>query len=316
MTSQPGYFLFSLDTELAYGWFDRFDPARFSPDGSRERAAVQRLLALFDRYQIRATWAVVGHMMFERCEDCECCPLLAWRGKYPVFEKIYHTDQRLWYGHDIVEALRARSNQHEIGFHGYTHEIFNEGQMTPEQAAIEIREWQRVADRFDIHPTTVIFPRNRVGHLALFKAAGYTCYRGAELLPPDYYRIPLWGKAMNRLDLKLQFRTPQVYQTTIDRSGLVNLPASRWIFRIDRRYDRMLDALNLTALRMAATERAIHQAARQGKIVHIWAHPEEFTHERDFMKLEIVLKAATQEINQGRMVSMTMAQMAEVVRHA
>ena len=63
---EKGVFLFSLDTELALGHFRRFDQRRFSPDGSRERMAVSRLIKLFEKYQISATWAVVGHMFSEK----------------------------------------------------------------------------------------------------------------------------------------------------------------------------------------------------------------------------------------------------------
>jgi hypothetical protein len=51
---ETGYFLFSLDTELATGHFD-LDQDRgkkFSRDGTRERQSIYRLIDLFEEYNI------------------------------------------------------------------------------------------------------------------------------------------------------------------------------------------------------------------------------------------------------------------------
>ena len=229
--NKTGYFLFSLDTELAWGYFDldRSRREKFSPDGSRERTAIARLIELLDEFDIAATWAVVGHLFYEKCEKCEVCPVLVWQGKFRSFELIYGTAATLWYGADIIERLLASGSMHEIAFHGYTHRVFDEHEMSQQEARTEILEWLRAASRNNISPHAVIFPRNRIGHLDVFKEAGYVCYRGNELLPKDY-AIPLIGKALNRIDLLLQMRTPQVYEAKVEPSGLVNLPASAGSF--------------------------------------------------------------------------------------
>src|SRR3990172_3955205 len=118
--AQTGYFLFSLDTELAWGYFDmdRLRSERFSSDGSRERRAIDRLLDILDEFNIVATWALVGHLFYEKCEKCDLCPILEWQGKYRSFEQIYETNAPLWYGADVVETLLARGGRHEIAFHG------------------------------------------------------------------------------------------------------------------------------------------------------------------------------------------------------
>ena len=110
VSNKTGYFLFSLDTELAWGYFDldRLRLEKYSPDGSRERKAISRLLDLLDEFDIAATWAVVGHLFYDKCEKCDICPVLEWQGKHRSFEEIYETNAPLWYGADLLEMLLAR----------------------------------------------------------------------------------------------------------------------------------------------------------------------------------------------------------------
>lgn len=309
MTNKKGYFLFSLDTELAWGYFDQYRPGRFSSGGVRERKAIRRLLDIFDEFEISVTWAVVGHMFFASCEKCENCPVLEWKGKYSSFEQIYDTDDQLWYGADVIELLQARGARHEIGFHGYTHKIFDERSMTEAEAKMEIAEWRRLAARRNITPYSAAFPRNRVGHLKSLKAAGYICYRGDELRPKGS-RFTLLRKAMNVFDLIFQIRTPLVYDPIMDESGLLNLPASRWLFGMNRRVEAALDSLGLSTLRIRPMIAAVKRAAQEGRIVHIWAHPEEFKTDGDFEKLRFLLKHVAAEIKKGSLQSMTMIDLA------
>lgn len=306
---KQGYFLFSLDTELAWGYFDQYRPGRFSKGGVWERKAIHRLLDIFDEFEISATWAVVGHMFFAACEKCEVCPVLDWKGKYLSFEQIYDTDDGLWYGADVIELLQTRGARHEIGFHGYTHKVFDERTMTEAEVKTEISEWQRLAVRKNITPYSVAFPRNQAGYLKAFKDAGYICYRGDELRPKGS-RFTLLRKAMNVFDLIFQVRSPLVYDPILEENGLVNLPASRWLFGMNRRVEAVLDAVGLANLRIRPMVDAVKRAAREGKIVHIWAHPEEFTSDRDFEKLRYLLKQVADEVKQGSMQSITMIDLA------
>ena len=62
-----GVFTISIDLELAWGIRDRFTPKAL-PSLQLEREIVQRLLSVFSRYGISATWAIVGHLLRPRLE--------------------------------------------------------------------------------------------------------------------------------------------------------------------------------------------------------------------------------------------------------
>lgn len=313
-----GCFLFSLDTELAWGYFD-FDelrPQLFSLNGQRERRSIRQVLSLMNRYQIVGTWALVGHLFYQRCEQCESCPILKWKGVYGTFNEVFETAHTLWYGLDAIEPLIRQRNQHELAFHGYTHELFDESTMSSAEAKIEIDEWQRASQRARIVPQSVVFPRNRIGYLELFKDAGYICYRGAEpeLLTARWGKLHPWIKTLDHI---LGISIPPLYTLKDIRclqhsSGMINLPASQYIFGFNRRVERMLDTVNLHTLRVRRIVRAIRKAAAEKKIIHLWAHPWEFQTDQDLEKLDTILSAVAREVQQGRMISTGMANVARL----
>ncbi len=311
-----GYFIFSLDTELGTGFFDLDEERKrlFSPDGSREREKIRRLIGLLDEYQIVATWAVVGHIFYERCEECEICPVLEWKGKYKSFEEAYKTDHPLWYGSDVIDMLLAQSLKHEIAFHGYSHEIFDERRMSKEKAEVEIREFIRVAKRRGIEARSVVFPRDKVGHLDLFEKYGFVSYRSEESLPLIIRNKYFVGKILKTVDHILGFTTPPIYDPAEFRSdNLVNLRATQHIFGFNRQVELLLDAWNLPLLRMRRIVNAIQKASAQKKVVHIWAHPWEFRTEKDFDKLRYVFEHVAREVEAGKMKSVSMNEMAAIV---
>jgi peptidoglycan/xylan/chitin deacetylase (PgdA/CDA1 family) len=310
-----GYFLFSLDTELAWGHFDSFRPGMFSADGSRERKAIRRLLALCDEFGIKATWALVGQLFSDRFPDVDTYPA-AWRGKYPAFEKLYRQGHPLLHGGDVIQMLLDRAERHEIAFHGFTHSAFDESEMDAATAEGEITAWLQAARGRVPAPTTVIFPRNRVGHLPLFKAAGFSCYRGVEI-PSCAHTLPLLGRGFRRYNEELSvILAPQVYDLPKpDDSGLVNLPASRWLFGFNRRLDRLLDRSGRHHLRLQRIVSGVRKAAAQRKIIHLWAHPYEFQGEADFEKLRYVFSSVAQQVQGGLMQSVSMAALARMAVH-
>jgi peptidoglycan/xylan/chitin deacetylase (PgdA/CDA1 family) len=310
---KTGYFLFSLDTELAWGHFDsdRVRLREFSPDGSRERRSIEFLLDILDEFGIVATWAVVGHLFYKKCEACDICPILNWKGRYQSFEEVYKTEKPLWYGADIIETLLTRGSRHEIAFHGYTHRVLDQDTASAKEARTEIQEWLRVSKRKNITPRTVIFPRNKIGYLDMFKEYGFICYRGEELTP-EVYSLPLIGSVFRRFYCYLSaLSVPQVYELKLDPSGLVNFPSSRWLFGFNRQAERILDSLNLYNLRIRNVVKGVKKAAVEKKIIHIWAHPYEFCTRKDIEKLRCVLDCVSDEMSRGRIQSIGMADLAQ-----
>ncbi|MBN1121013.1 MAG: polysaccharide deacetylase family protein [Anaerolineae bacterium] len=309
--SSTGTFLFSLDTELVWGYFDLDDERErlFSPDGSRERRSIRQILDLMDEFGIRATWAVVGGMMYDRWEPSASRPVEKWQGQHRAFDQLYETDNPVWYGADVIGWLLEKGDRHEIGCHGFTHTPFPA--LTEDEARIELESWIQAAARYGIKPKTIVFPRNQVAHLELLKEVGFTCYRGKKVMAPIYTGVPVIGKVYNRLDLFFQFAVPQVYEPSLDELGMANLPSSQWLFRINRKLETTLDTMNLHRLRLGPMIKGIRRAAEQKKVIHLWAHPWEFRTEKDIDKLRVLFGVVQDEVKNGRLRSVTMGEMAD-----
>lgn len=317
LQNQTGYFLFSLDTELGWGFFD-YDHARsinISPDGSRERRMIARLLEVFDEFEITVTWAITGHLFYKECEMCDFCPILEWQDKYHSFEEIYKTDNPQWYGADIIKSLNTQGSRHEIGFHGYTHQLFDESTMDARHARDEIQEWLRVSRRIGIVPRTVVFPRNVIGYLKIFQDHGFVCYRGKEI-QPSFYRLPYAGKLIKHIDQIAPFSAPYIYDVSDCKinNGMVDLSATQDFFGFNRRLELFLDSIHLSRIRFGRMIKAIKKAATQKKIIHICAHPWEFRGDEDIDKLRYVLGYVADEIGKGRLISLGMAELADKVK--
>lgn len=304
-----GYFLFSLDTELGVGYFD-LDKERhqlFSADGRQERARIRKVLDLCEKYDIHGTWAIVGHLFFAGCEKCEDCLVKRWQGKYSSYQEAYGTNHPLWYGPDVVEMIQDAIVDQEIGFHGHTHEPFD--QISDKQAELEITEWKRLAQRFGIEGASVVFPRDRVGHLDLLKKHGFNNYR-QDVYLPLFFRNRYFGGYVKTLDHILGLTTAPSYPLDlIYDEGMLRLTSSQHLFAFNRGVDRLLDRLGLSKLRIRRTIRGIKHAARKGYMFHFWAHPWEFASDGDIAKLDAVLATVAELVDKGEMVSVTMAQM-------
>jgi hypothetical protein len=307
------YFIFSLDTELAWGYFDCFQPTMFSTDGQRERRSIRRLLDIFAEYQITATWAVVGYLFQDRFKETVFSSILKNNNISPDFEKLYKNSSPLLYGADVIHEIVTNRLKHEIAFHGYTHRIFDESLMAPSEAKFEIEKWLQAAHHLKVNPESVVFPRNQIGHLELFKKNRFICYRGVELMPA-VYSYPLIGRLFRYLyDLISALSEPVVYDAIIDSTGLVNLPSSRWLFGFSRRLDKILDSMHLSKLRFKRILAGIKRAIDEKKIIHLWAHPYEFQTMADFKKLRYLLSFVSQEVNSGRLTCISMGKLAHQI---
>ena len=309
-----GYFIFSLDTELGVGYFDH-DKERqqiFSTDGIKERQRIQKVLELCENYGIHATWAMTGHLLFEQCEYCENCLVKRWQGKYSSYDEAYGTNHPLWYGADVVKAIQAAPVGHEIGFHGHTHETFDS--MSAEQAQLEVDEWKRLAQRYGIQATSIVFPRDRIGHLALLHENGFENYR-MDVHLSLLFRNRYFGRYVKTLDHILGITTAPSYPLeAVYDQGMLRLTASQHLFAFNRGVDRILDRLGLTKLRIRRLLRGIKRAAKRGEIFHFWAHPWEFESAGDIEKLETVLALVAELIAKGEMESVTMGQMTSMLK--
>lgn len=156
-------FLLSLDLELGVGPRKRLTPA------SRERDTVMRLIDLFEKYEVCATWAIVGHLFLSDCDKHDLpfndCSDPKW--------------QRVLYAPDLVEKILDSSMKHEVASHGFAHIDYSASSEASIKADIMMA--LQAMQEFNIKPRSFIFPWNSFDFrsLKIVKSFGFNFTRAS-----------------------------------------------------------------------------------------------------------------------------------------
>lgn len=323
---KKGSFIISLDYELMWGMFDVV-----SKDGyGRTNVAnvplvVEKLLALFRKYNVHATFATVGMLMYENKEKL-VKDLPALRPSYTketcsayngTIEGIKHDEEIQFFQPQVIEKLKD-ANGIEIGTHTYCHYYCWEDGQTIEQFDADIKKAVEVAGRNGIELKSIIFPRNQVSteHLKVSAKYGITSYRGNAL---KYFNEPKdkWEGIKNRIcrlfDAYINIGgVTSVPYNEIDLSeSPVNLRASRLL----RPYSKKLAFLD--GIRLNRMKKEMLHAAQNGEMYHIWWHPHNFgaNMEQNLAFLEELLMFYSECHTNYGMQSFTMNEMVEYLNN-
>ena len=316
-TQRPGYFLLTLDTELAWGTSDPGGLTKYKALFEQTGPAIRRLLDLLDKYSIPATWAFVGHLLLDRCElrNGTTHPEVL-RPSYGWYPGDWHaldpgTDLErdpFWYCADIFEWVRGRTVPHEIGTHTFSHVIMDDPACTREIPASQLAACREMHGSRGLELTSLVFPRNRVAHLDVLREAGIIAYRG----PEESWLQHLRGNARRagHLAHRLLALPPPTYRIEGRAgNGLVNLPASMLLLPYHgvRRFIPVWS-------RFRQAELGIGTAARQGEIFHLSFHPFNLpSTEKLFDILGRIFRLVTNLREQGKIEPRTMTAMARLV---
>jgi hypothetical protein len=283
-----GALCISIDLELAWGTWDLQTDERHQLCAIHEREITRRLLALFDRHEIAATWAIVGRLL-ERGDA-------RWR----------RGGVQNWYAPDIIDAVRAARPPHEIGSHGYAH-VYYPG-LPPEAVDDDLAAARSVHEREGLAFRSFAFPRNAVGHTDLLGRHGLAVCRtvDAGLLHRAGRRAPTLRPATNFLD-KLLPLEPATVLPRRRADGVVELESSMLL--MGRNGLRTL----LSPRRLAAKLRSgLRAAERERAVFHLWFHPSNFYYdpETQFALIDGVLADAARMRAEGRLEVRTMGSFA------
>lgn len=250
---QRGVVVFSADFEMAWAFqYSKTLKEKAVEQGRLERNNVPVILRLFDDYNIPVTWATVGHLFLDSCQET------AEGSKHPDMPRPGHfvnrnwtftfgdwyqydpssnyQDDPAWYAPDLIQMIRDSKTSHEFGCHSFSHIDFSDKHCTSELAKAEIKKCKEVS-RTEL--SSMVFPGGTEGNLTVLKEEGFLCYR----------------KPMN-YDIDSPF---------IDQFGLVAIPSS---YGMDK---PAYNWSSKTCLRIV--KKYVNAAIKSGKVCHLWFHP-------------------------------------------
>lgn len=318
MTTTAGAFVVSLDFELVWGVRD------LEITGERRnllptRVVVPRLLELFKKYEIHATWATVGFLFFESREDLlrslpEQQPKYANAHLSPytaIAEEVGLNEENdpLHYAPSLIRMIFATPYQ-ELGTHTFSHYYCLEDGQTVRDFQADLQAAIQAGRQYGCKIESIVFPRNQYSQeiLGICASNGIKTYRGNEDL---WFRAPSKRSEHRRLSRRLMrimdayFNVSGSNAYKIPGAGEpVNVPASRYL----RPISKSLKILEL--LRLQRILSSMRKAAQAGEVFHLWWHPEDFANdvEGNLKFLEKILAEFANLRNRYGMQSLNMGE--------
>ena len=272
----PGTLIVSLDFELFWGMLDVCPLEEYQDNVLGGRRAIPKLLELFQKHGIHATWAAVGFLFAENYDEvCRYFPLdkpgyaNENLNPYPEFAKIGKTEQDApcFYAPSLLKTIAAVPGQ-EIGSHTFSHYYCREAGQTPEQFAQDMAAAKAIAKDRGYNLTSVILPRNQCEpeYTEILRQAGFTAYRDEENdWIYNYVKSGLPFKVLRTLDMYLPLTGLGGYTPKCE-GGIWNLTGSRM-------YRPIRPNLPLEGLKIRRIKAQMLHAAKNGLTFHLWWHP-------------------------------------------
>ena len=241
----------SIDLELAWGNWDNITPYHIENIQSKERIIVERLLKIFDQYEITVTWAFVAALLSEKSA------------------KNMPGNKSLWYAPEIIDKIRNSKMLHDIGSHGGKHKYFNI--MSEEEAIEDIQFAAYIHQKNDIPLHSFVYPRNMVAKTELLFNQNIKVYRGQDHAWHESIREKniLLGRAANLMDKVVPIAPRSVKPIFIN--NICNIPGSMLFF--SRNGIRQLAHPKVT---LAKLEKGAQKAIANSSVFHLWFHPSNF----------------------------------------
>ena len=155
--------------------------------------------------------------------------------------------------------------------------------------------------------SSVVFPRNWTGHRDVLARCGFTCYRGTEP------HSEAFGPAALRKAALAAGATPPLVEPSVDEFGLVDVPASLYLFGFEGAPRRLCELVWKDPI-VAAARRGIDAAARSDGVFHLWYHPNNLVTDDDVARLRAVVEYIDRRRADGAIEVETMGDVARRVQ--
>lgn len=276
-------FVISLDFELHWGICDKQRLAECETRLLAARAAIPRMLDLFERYNVAATWATVGFLFFDDKEELltylpeerprYANPILS---PYSTLDEIGRNEASApcHFGLSLLKRI-AETPRQEVASHTFSHYYCLEAGQTRSAFAADLAAARRSATRLGITLESLVFPRNQANadYLSICREQGFKVVRGnpgSWLYAAADQDSETKARRLGRLADSYLPMTRERTERRVPIDGLFDVPATMFLRPM------MSSLAALEPLRLSRLKRMMTAAARTGSIFHLWWHPHNF----------------------------------------
>jgi hypothetical protein len=311
---EKGIFVISVDVEMAWGAI-AFNRIRENmPAFARTRMTIRRLLELLDKYRLKATWPVVGHLFQGQCEPVDWVrhpeiprPAYNWfEGDWFYYDPCTDSStDPFWYAPDVIGEIRGAATEQEIASHSYCHFPPGDPCYTSDTFLAELNACVSQAHLAGLQLNSYAFPQNDAVYLEMLRCQGFKCFRGA----PDYGQaaIPVPLKAARDVleGIKPVYRNYGMPK--FEPEGIWNIPVTEQFFLHSGPGHKLPPKV-----RVHHAIQGLRNAAKEYAMFHLWLNATDIAVEPDLMLggIEAILSQADELRNAGSLASMTMGGLA------
>lgn len=275
-----GMFVVSLDFELNWGVRDVFNIKEYGKNILKGRDAIPKILLLFKKNDICATWASVGLLTFFNKKDLinnipDNLPkyLNTHLNPYKFLLNVGENEKSdpYHFGYSLIREIEQTPGM-EIGSHTFSHYYCLEKNDNKSAFYSDLLASHNAFSRLGIQTDSLIFCRNQYDNysISIAKKAGFKFFRGNE----NHWLYRPRPKNLESLPLRaLRFSDSYInisgnHLNSIMRKEFINVPSSRFL--------RPTGYSALEKMRIIRIKAAMTQAAITGKCFHLWWHPHNF----------------------------------------
>ena len=272
----------SLDFELLWGVRDHLDRESYGYNILGARKAIPRILDIFARSGIHATWATVGFLFCDSKDELvDICPKNRptydnqTLSSYTYLDEVGRNEKAdpYYFAGSLIRSISEAPGQ-EIASHTLSHYSCLEAGQTLDSFEADLRAAQQLAARRGIKLKSIVFPRNQYSdaHINICKRVGFTTFRGNPkgwaYMPTEGSRQTPARRALRLVDAYTGILGPHTFGTSPNIA--VNVPASRFL----RPCSGRLAAFHPVHVNMI--KRELRVAAETCQTYHLWWHPHNF----------------------------------------
>lgn len=281
-----GKFVISLDFELYWGIRDKKTLAEYEPNLIGVQAVMPRMLDMFDKYHIDATFATVGLLFASKKEELvqfspkekpqyDDANLSPYNGHFDLVKESEDED-KYHFASRLIDMIQDRKH-HEIGTHTFSHYYCLEKGQTIDDFRRDIEAAIEIAKLKNVEIKSLVFPRNQFNeeYLNVCVQNGISSYRGNE--KSWFYKADSTGdetllkKVIRMADNYVNLSGHNcVSVANIAKSKPYDIQSSRFL----RPYSPSLRMFE--GLRMKRILDGMTYAAKNKLVYHLWWHPHNF----------------------------------------
>jgi len=277
--------IFSYDCECLWGMLDHMETLRKEDFNKKNFEDVyKKLLGLHEKYNIPATFAIVGNLTQTQDEfnislknASKAHNVSRWLNCKKKYESSFHKAD--WFYPKLINLIKSYNVDHEIATQGFSHAVMNEN-FSKEDIDYEISEMRKWEKAKNLIIETIIFPRNVISQNFLDQADFINGYRRDPYNP---FKLRFLKRAYSLLKEFIPLCKSEHHRIYKNK---VEIPGG---FFINWRSGlRRFAPIWLSKLRL---RNALLHARKTSGVVHLWSHPHNLiTGHKQFQLHEELLK--------------------------